>query len=123
MGPMKVLGMVEVPNTWYPVSFAIGYSLINGGIQWDSFAAVAFGYTYRFLKLQWRLLLSRRRAQELEFRWNPPLPGLISNFVGGRWLLANNILPGPNDGRDDGRGGREDRRDRHDDGMLPRGFQ
>lgn len=91
--PMNVLGFVDVPNRWYPLSMAIGLSALNGTIQWETFAAIAFGYAYRFLKLDEKLLLKRRRAKELEQHWCPRVPGLLVAWLGGRWMPADDSPP------------------------------
>ncbi|CAE8723267.1 unnamed protein product, partial [Polarella glacialis] len=73
---------------WYPFSLAIGLSAMNGAVQWETFAAIAFGHLYRVLQLESRLLPVRRLAGEIESRWMPKVPGLLVAMLGGRWIPA-----------------------------------
>jgi len=91
--PMNVLGLADVPNRWYPLSLAIGLSALNGTVQWDTFAAIAYGYARRFFKLEAKLLLERKHARELEQRWLPRLPGILGACLGGHWVPADNSSP------------------------------
>lgn len=98
--PINLLGLVDVPSKWYPLSLGIGLSALHGSVQWETFAAVAFGYAYGMLRLEERLLLSRRRARDLEERWIPNLPGLLGAVLGGSWIPADPRPPAGGGRRD-----------------------
>lgn len=90
---MNVLGFVDVPSQWYPFSLAIGLSAVNGTFQWETVAAIAYGYAYSMLRLEDRLLLSRRHASMFERNVFPKVPGLLGMLLGGSWIPADNSRP------------------------------
>mmetsp|Transcript_12779 Transcript_12779/g.22016 ORF Transcript_12779/g.22016 Transcript_12779/m.22016 type:complete len:205 (+) Transcript_12779:2-616(+) len=89
---MQVLGLVDVPSRWYPFSLAVGLSVMQGAVQWETFAAIAFGYVYHKLRLEDRLLLSARSACKFEERF-PRIPGLLGALLGGAWITPNGLPP------------------------------
>lgn len=78
--PADVLGLVTVKRRWYPLSLAVGLSLFNGSVQWESFAAIAFGYFYAHLRME-RLLLGLK-LDSADRRLEP----LLRRLLGGDWL-------------------------------------
>jgi len=84
---VSFMGIVEVPAKLYPLALALGLSILNGSIQWDTLAAIAYCHASRALQLERRLLPSRELADQIERRW-PILPGILCGVLGGRWVPA-----------------------------------
>lgn len=88
-GSSSFWGMITLPNRWYPV-FIVGlFSLMNMRVMWDITCAVAVGYAYRYLPLEW-LLPRRSRARALESRC---LCGRRS-LLGAPWVFAMEATAG-----------------------------
>ena len=87
--PATLMGFVEMKQKWYPLAIGLMLSVLNGSVQWETFAAVLFAYFWRRLRLdQW--LPSRQTAAKLEDRLQ--LPGLLS-LLGGTWIPALSSRP------------------------------
>lgn len=94
--PADVLGVVTVRNRWYPFGLATGLSVLGATVQWDSFAAIAYGHAYsslgieRFLPLRTAHLLERHLERRTDLRrrgllggsWVPP-PGFAGDGPSG----------------------------------------
>jgi len=89
---VNVLGMAEVRARWYPISLVSALSLMNGSVQWDSCAAMAYGYAHESLKLGRRGLPSEARMRTLETRLCRRL--LYQGILGGKWIP----ISGPSNG-------------------------
>eukprot|EP00928_Gymnodinium_smaydae_P074287 TRINITY_DN57350_c0_g1_i1.p1 TRINITY_DN57350_c0_g1~~TRINITY_DN57350_c0_g1_i1.p1 ORF type:complete len:311 (-),score=54.70 TRINITY_DN57350_c0_g1_i1:52-927(-) len=96
--PANVLGVVDVPHRWYPLSLSIGLSLLGGSVQWDSFAALCYAYVSEAVGLDKQLLPSRRSCERFE--------GLLAKLgvfwrgrvLGGAWVPAPGDAQGPRSG-------------------------
>lgn len=86
-GSSNFWGIFDIPNRWYPLFFVGIFSLFNGQVLWNLFAAVAFSYAQaRFPALNAeRFLPSTSRVDGLEKRACFHLPG----FLGGMWISAS----------------------------------
>lgn len=80
----NLMGFIEMSQKWYPFAIGLMLSLLNGSVQWETFAAVIFASLWRKLGLE-RYLPSRSTAGKLEDQLH--LPGLLS-LLGGQWLPA-----------------------------------
>ncbi len=78
------MGFIEMSQKWYPFAIGLMLSLLNGSVQWETFAAVIFASLWRKLGLE-RYLPSRSTARKLEDQLH--LPGLLG-LLGGQWLPA-----------------------------------
>ncbi|CAJ1428634.1 unnamed protein product, partial [Effrenium voratum] len=107
--PCTVMGLVEVPQKWYPVAIALMLSVLEGSIQWETFCAALFAYLWRLLHLDRRLLPSPSQAAALEDR-APKVPGLLS-LLGGHWVRSTRHPPNRGQGV------------RTENAEAPRGFQ
>jgi len=83
----NLLGLVEVPYKWYPLSITLALSVFSGSVQWETLSAVTFAYLWRALSLDRVFLPSRETAQKLEAKVRVPVAGLVS-LLGGRWVPA-----------------------------------
>jgi len=72
---------------WYPISLVSALSLMNGSVQWDSCAAMAYGYAHESLDLGRRGLPSEARARTFEARFCPKL--VCQGMLGGSWMPTN----------------------------------
>ncbi|CAE7431362.1 mcb, partial [Symbiodinium necroappetens] len=84
----NLLGLVEVPYKWYPLSITVALSVFSGSVQWETLSAVSFAYLWRALSLDRVFLPSRETAQKLEAKVRVPVAGLAS-LLGGRWVPAS----------------------------------
>merc|ERR1712129_395756 len=86
-GSSNFWGFFDIPNRWYPLFFVGIFSLLNGLVLWNLFAAVAFSYAQaRFPALNVeRFLPSTSRVDGLEKRACFHLHG----FLGGMWISAS----------------------------------
>lgn len=92
----NLMGIVEMKQKWYPLAVGLMLSVLNGSIQWETFAAVFFAYLWRRFNLD-RCLPSRRSAAKLEDQLQ--LPGVLG-LLGGVWVPAMHFRPRPRERRE-----------------------
>merc|ERR1719282_1738939 len=81
---VNVLGLAEVRARWYPISLVAALSLLSGSVQWDSLAAIAYGYAHEALELEQRALPSGTTTRTLENRFCRRL--VYKGVLGGAWM-------------------------------------
>mmetsp|Transcript_46381 Transcript_46381/g.110469 ORF Transcript_46381/g.110469 Transcript_46381/m.110469 type:complete len:293 (-) Transcript_46381:69-947(-) len=83
--PVNIMGF-RVQGRWYPLSLAVILSAFQGAVQWETFAAIAFGHVSRLLNLEVRALPKASVMASFERRWLAGLTVLLERLTGGEWL-------------------------------------